>query len=872
MSRWRWFRGRDRDAELEAEIQAHLAMAGQDRIDRGEAPKDAEANARREFGNVTLVKEVTREMWGWGPLERLAQDLRYAARALRRNPGYTAVAVLTLALGIGANTAVFSVVNVVLLDPLPFREPGRLAQVWTSGPRSGGQGDWASFPDFLDWRRQNRVFEEMAAYRPRAFTITGELPAEARPGLMTTSRLFDVLGVWPLLGRTFLPHEDQPGHDQVVVLGHALWTGRFGGDASILGQSITIDGRSHVVIGVMAAGFRFPYSMPRVFELYLPMQPVPDQRDRGSHNYWAVGRLRPGVSVEQARIEMTAIGDNLAREHPSTNKDLAVNVTRLQDHMARGVRTTLLVLLGAVGLVLLIACANVASLVLARATARRRELAVRAALGASAARLVRQNLAETLLLGVLGGAGAIVLMQAATGLMRAFGPEDVPRLDEAALDGRVLLFTVAVSLGTALILGLAPAVSSLRAVPNDALRDSGRTTAGPGRGRMRAVLVAAEMSLALMLVVGAGLLVRSLVRLLQVETGFDPENALTGYVMAPQGRTPAAQVAFFEQVLQRVGDLPGVEAVGAAQPIPLSGWNDQGGFRIEGRPDPLPGEDLPHANRPRVSAGYLAAMRMTLLRGRWFTERDRLGAPDVAVVSDVAARRYWALEPIGQRVSLDGRDGRPVWREVVGVVRGVTHFGLDVERQAEVYVPYMQSPRDSMGLVVRTRGDPHGVGAAIRREIMAADPGGAVFRMQTMQELVADAQSRRRFQTALLAAFAGLALVLAAVGVYGVMAYSVSQRTHEVGIRIALGARQGQVLRMVLSRGLKLAFAGVALGLAGAFALSRLLSSLLFGVGVTDPLTFMTAPAVLLTAALGACVVPALRAARVHPLVALRHE
>lgn len=397
----------------------------------------------------------------------------------------------------------------------------------------------------------------------------------------------------------------------------------------------------------------------------------------------------------------------------------------------------------------------------------------------------------------------------------------------------------------------------------------------PGRGRMRAVLVAAEMSLALMLVVGAGLLIRSLVRLLQVETGFDPENALTGYVLAPppQGPTPAGQVAFFEQVLQRVGGLPGVEAVGAAQPIPLSGWNDQGGFRIEGRPDPLPGEDLPHANRPRVSAGYLAAMRMTLLRGRWFTERDRLGAPDVAVISDVAARRYWPHEdPIGQRVSLDGRDGQPVWREIVGVVRGVTHFGLDVERQAEVYVPYTQSPRDIMGLVVRTRGDPHGLAAAIRREIMAADPGGAVFRTQTMEELVADAQSRRRFQTALLAAFGGLALVLAAVGVYGVMAYSVSQRTHEVGIRVALGARQGQVLRMVVSQGLKLALAGVALGLAGAFALSRLLSSLLFGVGVTDPLTFMTASAVLLTAALGACVVPALRAARVHPLAALRHE
>jgi len=873
MSRW-WslLPSRRREKELEEEIQAHLSMARQDRIDRGETPHEAEANARREFGNLTSVKEVTREMWGWSALDAFLRDLRYAARALMRSPGFTIVALLTLALGIGANTAIFSVVNVVLLKPLPFRDSDGLVQVWTSGLRAGGQGDWSSFPDYVDWRQENDVFEEMAAYRTWLFTLSGDAPSEAMPGFLTTSRFFDLLGVQPLLGRTFLPDEDQPGRNRVVILSYGLWRRRFEANPAVVGRSVTINGSSYTVIGVMPAGFRFLYAYPDVFELYMPTQSFSDQQDRDSHNYYAIGRLKPGVTVEQARINMRLIGRNLARHYPSSNKDLDVMVTPFQEHMARAVHSPLLVILGAVGLVLLIACANVASLVLARSNARTREMVVRTALGASRGRLLRQNLAESLLLGALGGACAVLLVQMAMRMMRTFGPDEIPRLGELSVDWRVLVFTLFVSLATATILGLVPAISGSRPAANEALRESGmRTTTSRGSGRVRSALVVAEIALALMLAVGAGLMIRSFSRLLDVDTGFDPSDVLVAYVMSPpQSTNPTA---FFEQVLERVREIPGVEAVGASATVPLTGWNHQGGFGIEGRPDPPPGVLEFHANRPRVSPGYLEAMRMTMLRGRWFTDQDRAGAPDVAVISDVTARRYWPGEdPIGQRVSLDERDGKPVWREIIGIVQGVTHFGLDVERVSEIYVPYSQSPQDAMGLVVRTRRPVAEMTASIRRETRAADANGATFRIQTMEQLMAAAQSKRRFHMVLLVAFAGLALILAAVGVYGVVAFSVVQRTHEVGIRIALGAGQGQVLGMVVRQGLGLAIAGVALGIAGAFALTRLMSSLLFGITVTDPLTFVTASSLLLLVAAIACAVPALRATRVDPLTALRYE
>jgi len=871
---WSFLPTRRREKELEEEIQAHLAMARQDRIERGETQEEADSNVLREFGNLTAVKEVTRQMWGWSTLEAFLQDLRYAARTLKRSPGFAAVAVLTLALGIGANTAIFSVVNLAILKPLPFEDPDKLVQVWTRGLRSGGgEGDWSSFPDIVDWRKENEVFEEMAAYRTWIFTISGDVPSEATPGFLMTARFFQLLGVKPLIGRTFLPDEDQPGKNRVVVLSHGLWQRRFGADPSVLGRSITVSGGSYTVIGVMPAGFRFFYAYPDIFELYMPLQQFGDQQERGSHNYYAIGRLKPGVTVEQAQLNMAAIGRNLAREYPSTNKDLEVSVTRLQEHMNRGVRGALLITLGAVGLVLLIACANVANLVLARANARTHESVVRAALGASRRRLLQQSLTEILLLGALGGAGALLLVSIAIGLIRNSGSDQVPRLPELSIDWRVLLFTLFVSLGTAAILGLAAAVSASRLSVNEALREAGggKTTASAGTGRLRAGLVVAEIALTLMLAIGAGLLIRSFSRLLDVNMGFDPSDLMVAYLMAPpQAADPAV---FFEQVMQRVSEIPGVEAVGAALPIPLTGINEQGGFRIEGRPEPPPGVDEFLANKPRVFPNYFQTMKMTLLRGRWIREQDRLGAPDVCVISDVAARRYWPGEnPIGRRLSVDERDGKTVWREIVGIVQGVTHFGLDVDRIAEIYVPYWQLRENLMGLVIQTPRTVSEIEPKIRREISAVDSSGAAFRMQTMEDLVAGAQSSRRFQMTLLAAFAALALVLAAVGVYGVVAYSVVQRTREVGIRIALGARHRQVLGMVVRQGCRLAFAGVVLGLIGAFALTRLMAHLLFGITVTDSLTFLTASAVLVVVALAACAVPGLRAARVDPLTALRYE
>jgi len=530
------------------------------------------------------------------------------------------------------------------------------------------------------------------------------------------------------------------------------------------------------------------------------------------------------------------------------------------------------VTLGAVGLVLLIACANVANLVLARANARSRELVVRAALGASRSRLLRQSLTENLLLGLCGGACALLFVHFAARVIRVLGPSEIPRLAELGIDWRVLLFTLFVTVATASVLGVAPSFSCTPSANSLALRESvGRITASGGSGRLRAALVVAEVSLSLMLAVGAGLLIRSFSQLLDVKLGFDPSGVVIAYVMAPP--ESSNQALFFEQVMRRVGEIPGVESVGAAAPIPLSGWNDQGGFSIEGRPDPPPGVLEFHANRPRVSASYLQTMGMTLLRGRWINDQDRAGSPEVAVISDVAARRYWpGQDPIGRRVSVNEKEGTPVWREIVGVVQGVTHFGLDVERISEIYVPYQQLPVEDMGLVVRTSRPLSELKGEIRREINAVHPAGAAFRVQTMGDLVTAAQSKRRFQMTLLVAFAALALVLAAVGVYGVVAYSVVQRTHEVGIRIALGAGQGQVLRMVVRQGFRLALAGVIVGIVGAFALTRLMSSLLFGVSVTDAVTFLTASVVLLLVALVACTIPALRAARVNPLVALRYE
>jgi len=810
----------------------------------------------------------------------MLSDLRYAIRQLRKSPGFTAAAVLTLALGIGATTAIFSVVYAVLLRPLPYGEPERLVQLYETGLRAAGSRDWVSFPNFLDWRRQNQVFEEVAAYRYWPTTVAGEGTPETLLGLQVTSVLFSVLGVHPSLGRTFLPEEDQQGKGNVVILSYGLWQRRFGGSQSIAGRPITIDGQSCTIVGVMPDGFQFPYGVPGEvaldgIALWIPMR-NPDVQNRSSRNYWAIARLKQAVTLKQAQVNMDGIGAAIAQQYPNDNRDLGVKVTSLHQHLTREVNQPLWILLGAIGLVLLIACANLASLLLSKVSTRLREMAVRAALGASRFRLVMQSLTEGCLLSLAGAALGLLLAVWAVESFRRLGPANIPRLQDAGLDLRVLLFALVLSLGTVLLFGLFPALLASRTNLNDALKDSSsRNTLDRSRGRLRDFLIVGEVAMALILLAGAGLLIQSFRRLLSVDSGFDPRDVVAGWILLPPERypQPEQQAAFFQRLVERIQALPGVAAAAACNSVPLSGLNDQGGFRIEGRPDPPPGAEGLRANRPKVSSDYFQVMGIRLLRGRSFTENDKAGSLEVAIISDVAAQRYWPNEdPLGKRIAINRRDGKPVWREIVGVVKGVTHFGLETERYAEIYVPHLQVPSLFSALVVRTRGNPMAMAGIISKEVASQDPTLALFNIHPMLELVSAAQSRRRFQAALLGAFAGLALVLAAVGIYGVVAYWMSQRVREIAIRMAVGARQIDVLWLILRHGLVLTAGGLALGLAGTAALGRFIGSLLFRTSAADLRIYAIVSVLLAGVALLACYLPARRAAKVDPMVALRCE
>jgi putative ABC transport system permease protein len=810
----------------------------------------------------------------------MLNDLRYAIRQFRKSPGFTAAAVLTLALGIGATTAIFSVVYAVLLRPLPYREPERLVQLYETGLRGGGSRDWVSFPNFLDWCQQNQVFEEVAAYRYWPSTVAGDGTPETVLGLQVTSGLFGVLGVHPSLGRTFVPEEDQPGKGNVAILSYNLWQRRFGGSQAIVGQPITIDGQSCTIVGVMPDAFQFPHVVPGEvaldgINLWIPMRNR-DVQNRSSRNYWAVARLKRGVTLAQAQRNMDGIGAAIAQQYPNDNRDLGVKVTSLQHHLTREVNQPLWLLLGAIGLVLLIACANLASLLLSKVNTRLREMAVRAALGASRFRLARQSLTEAWLLSLAGAAVGLLFAVWAIESFRRLGPANIPRLQDAELDLRVLLFALVLSLGTVLLFGLVPSLLASRTNLNDALKDaSSRNTADRSRGRLRDSLIVGEVAMALVLLTGAGLLIQSFRRLLSVDLGFDSRDVVAGWILLPPDRypQPEQQAAFFQRLVERVQALPGVAAAAVCNSVPLSGLNDQGGFRIEGRADPPPGAEPLRANRPKVSADYFQVMGIRLLRGRGFTENDKAGSVEVAIISDVAAQKYWPnQDPLGERISINRRDGKPVWREIVGIVKGVTHFGLETERYAEIYVPHLQVPSFVSALVVRTRGNPMAMAGNIKKEVASQDPTLALFNMHSMHELVSVAQSRRRFQAALLGAFAGLALVLAAVGIYGVVAYWMSQRVREIAIRMAVGARQVDVLWLTLRHGLVLTAAGLVLGLAGASAMGRFIGSLLFRTSAVDLRIYAVVCLILAGVALLACYFPARRAAKVDPMVALRCE
>ena len=798
------------------------------------------------------------------------KDLRYGARMLLKNPGFTSIAVITLALGIGANASIFSVVNAVLLRPLPFKEPERLIMIReTKIPQFP---EFSVSPgNFLDWKRRNTVFERLVAISSPSFNLIGTGDPEQISGMRVTEGFFAMLGAKPELGRDFLSEEDQPGRNNVVVLSHGFWHRRFGGDPKIIDQTITLSGRIYTVIGVMPATFSFGGSETA---LWTPMGFTSDDaQNHGGHFLSAIGQLKPGATLEQARSEMSAIAGQLAQEYPDANAGWNVKLLPLQEFIVRSVETALLVLLGAVAFVLLIACANVANLLLARAAGREKEIAIRTALGAGRARIVRQLLTESALLALAGGVAGLLLAKWGTDLLLKLAPQNLPRMSNVSLDGRALAFTAAVTLLTGLIFGLVPALQASKPNLTETIKDAGGrgSTEGGRRQFIRGSLVVLEMASALLLLVGAGLLIKSFWRLQRVDPGFNPNNALTASVSLPSRKYPEEnqQSAFFQQLLEKVRALPGVQAAGASNVVPLGG-DYVLGFVIEGRP-PLPPGAGQSTNYYAVSADYFKAMGIPLLRGRVFTEQDTRNSTRVAVISDSMAKRVFPNEdPIGKRIHVT--NGPTVFREIVGIVGDVKHYGLDQDTTLQTYEPYTQQPFSFMTLVVRTAGDPTNLTSAIRNQVLSIDKEQPVSGVRTLEQRVSTSIAQQRFSMLLLGVFAAVAMVLAAVGIYGVLSYAAAQRTHEIGIRMALGARAGDVLKMVIGHGMKLALAGVALGSGAALAVTQLMKRLLFGVTAADPMTYIVIALSLTLVALFACWIPARRAAKVDPMVALRVE
>jgi putative ABC transport system permease protein len=804
-------------------------------------------------------------------MQTLCQDLRYGARMLMKNPGFTLIAVLTLALGISANTAIFSVVNGVLLRRLPYADPDRLVMIWEDP--GGNPRNFVNPRNFADWSEQNQSFEQVAAINVGNVNLTGRGEPERLINASVSASFFSILRVNAAHGRVFLPEEDKPGAAGVAVISHGLWVRGFGADPDLIGQSIELNGERVTVLGVMPANFRFPSAA----EIWRPLVFTPAQLDnnnRGSHFLSAVGRLKPGVTVHQAQAEMETIYNRLRQQYPGALTNWVPRVASLLEDTVGSVRQSLLILLGAVGFVLLIACSNIANLTLARAVARQREVAIRAALGADRVRLFRQLLTESLLLSLLGAGLGLLLSWWLVELIVSLNPGNIPRLDEISLDGRVLAFTLLLSLGSGLIFGLAPALSISKIDLNEALKDASKASVSGHQSNLRRAFVIAEIALSLALLVGAGLMVKSFVRLGRVELGFNPENVLTMRVALPSNRyvEPPRQTAFYQQVVERVRALPGAQAASLISDPPVSGstglW--QNTFHIEGKPLPPPGER--HSASLRwITPDYFKTMEIRLRRGRTLTEADVDGGPRVAVIDEAMARQFFPNEdPIGKRIVIYWRDR--IAREIVGVVGNVRQASLDKDTGPHMYIPYYQTPLNYATLLVRTNADPLKLASAVKSQVLAVDRDQPVYAVQTMERIIDDSVAERRFQMLLLGIFAGAALALAGVGIYGVISYAVTERTREIGIRLALGAQAGDLLRLIIGQGIKLISIGVAIGLLASFGLTRLMKNLLYDVTATDPTTFLLIPLLLAVVALLACYIPARRATKVDPLLALRHE
>lgn len=875
------------EAEIVEELAQHLEDVYQRSLRAGATEAEAKNAALQELATDDLLqKEMRRSQTPFkespvagGPTNSnfvadLMHDLRYAARLQRKNPGFTIVAVIALALGIGANTAIFSVVNTILLRPLPYKDPERLVMVWEDATRHGYPRDTPAAANFVDWRDQNQVFEGMAAIDDMSFNLTGSGDPERLEGRSVSANLFPLLGVEPQLGRVFTTAEDQPGAQRVVLLSYALWQRRFGGDPGIVGKSLTLNAESHVVVGVMPARFQFPSSDDQA---WVPMALTQQEAgNRNRHYLQVVARLKPGVSLAQAQSEMSTIAARLQQQYPQSNAELGAAVQPLHEHLVGDIKPALLVLLGAVGLVLLIACANVANLLLARAAVRQKEIAVRVALGARRWRLIRQFLTESVLLSSLGGLVGLAVAYGGLVLLKAFIPEDISQARDISIDLKVLGFTFLVSVATGLIFGLAPAMQAARFNQAETLKEGGRDAATGGSGkRLRGLLVMAEVAISLVLLIGAGLLINSFLRLRNVDPGFRADNLLTMKIVLPEPKYEEMErrSAFYTDLISRIQSLAGVRSAAVTSNLPLYRQGNSISIGIEGRPAPPPGQELIVVTR-MISPGYFDTMSIPLLRGRQLTEQDTATTPNVVVISETMARRFWpGEEAVGKRIAI-GRIRTPEdWVQVVGVVKDVRQFELNAEPKPQMYLTYRQVGFfDSRDLVVKTDVDPASMAATVRKAVWEIDKDQPVSNIQTMEEILADSIARQRFSMLLLAIFAAVALVLAGVGIYGVMSYSVAQRTHEIGIRMALGAQTGAVLKLAVGYGMKLVLAGLVIGLIAAFALTRVMSTLLFGVTATDPATFTLISLLLIAVAALASYIPARRATRVNPIIALRYE
>jgi predicted permease len=880
-----FWRRKKQESELHEELQSHLEIAAQERVERGVAPEEAERAAHREFGNIGLVQEVTRDVWGWQSLDRLMQDLRFGVRMLAKSPGFSAVAILTLALGIGANTALFSVVNGVLFNPLPYPEPEQLVTLHESKPNF--EAGSISFPNFRDWRKDNTTFSMMGISRGNSFTLTGSGEAEQVRVQFVSTDFLPMLGVKPVIGRLFEEGEDEFGSSPIVLISAGFWNRKFGSAQDVIGKGLTLDGRSYTIVGVVPANFNLQIGAFHASELYVPIgqwtNPALHIRMAGLGIH-GIGRLKPGVTIQQARSDMARVTGHLAEAYPDADKGIGATLFPLKEQMVGDdVQRLLLVLLAAVGFVLLIACVNVANLMMARSMGRDREFAVRAALGAGRGRIVRQLLTESMLLALAGGGLGLMLAAWGTKVALQHLPSGLPRASEVGMDWKVLLFTAGIVLLCGVLFGLAPALRTSKPNLQDTLKEGGRGSGG-GKQRAQGAFVVAEMAMALVLLIAAGLMIRSLNALWSVNPGFDFHNVLAFGVSLPSSMrdaNPDAIRAALRAIQDKLGSTPGVQAMSLSwAAVPLS-TDDEELFWMEGQPKPASESDMSWAISYVVQEDYLKVMGIPLHRGRFFTAQDREGSQHVIVIDDVFARKFFGdQDPIGKRLNLVSLGGTA---EIVGVVAHVKQWGLDSDDKeslrTQLYSSYMQAPDEIMhlssggtGALVRINGNSEATAVAIRRALKEISSEHLMVSVQTMEEIIAESLAARRVSMIVLGVFAALALGLASMGIYGVISYLVGQRTQEIGVRMALGAKQADVLRMVLGEGVKMVVAGVVIGLLAAAGLTRLMANLLFGVSATDPLTFAGVGFILTGVALAACYVPARRAMRVDPLVALRYE